>query len=46
MWHDMASRELLATSFTNWIANYVSDLESGVYTISNDIGWGGIVRND
>jgi cell wall assembly regulator SMI1 len=46
MWHDMPNRDLLATSLKNWIDNYVTDLQSGVYTISDDVGWGGIVKKD
>ncbi len=44
MWHDVPERELIATSFRDWIYDYINDLESGVYESSNDIGWGGIVR--
>ena len=46
MLHDLPDRELIAPSFSSWINNYVTDLESGVYTISNDIGFGGIVKKE
>jgi cell wall assembly regulator SMI1 len=46
MWHDHPRRELIASSFREWIDNYTSDLENGIYTSSNDIGWGGIVKQE
>ncbi|MBL7738756.1 MAG: SMI1/KNR4 family protein [Chitinophagaceae bacterium] len=46
MWHDDPSRELIATSFRDWIYTYINDLGKGVYETSDDIGWGGIVRKD
>ena len=44
MWHDSAERELIASSFKEWISNYVSDLEKGNYVYSED--WGGIISKD
>lgn len=46
MWHDDPSRELIASSFAEWISNYIKDLENGVYEPSDDIGWGGIVKKE
>ncbi|PCI94580.1 MAG: molybdenum cofactor biosynthesis protein MoeA [Flavobacteriales bacterium] len=42
MWHDSEERELIATSFSEWIQNYVDGLETGAYRYSND--WGGIIN--
>ena len=42
MWHDSAERELIAHSFSEWIENYVNDLENGEYCYSDD--WGGIIN--
>lgn len=43
MWHDMSERELLGNSFSEWILNYVSGLEAGVYVYTEQ--WG-IVQKD
>ena len=44
MWHDSAERELVASSFKEWISDYVTGLEKGKYVYSKD--WGGIVDKD
>ena len=44
MWHDSAERELVASSFKEWISNYVNDLEKGKYVYSED--WGGIINKE
>ncbi|MBF9141347.1 SMI1/KNR4 family protein [Hymenobacter properus] len=36
MWHDDAERTLLASSFTEWITDYVQALEAGQYVFSED----------
>jgi len=46
MCHDDARRDLISPSFKQWINEYISDLENGVYEASNDIGWGGVVRKE
>jgi cell wall assembly regulator SMI1 len=46
MWHDDPARELIASSFKEWIETYVTDLEKGVYESSNSIGWGGILKKE
>ena len=46
MLHDHPDRELISPSFRQWITDYTNDLENGLYTTSNDIGWGGVVRRD
>lgn len=38
MWHDDATRELLANNFTEWIRAYTDDLEKGNYVFSDDYG--------
>ncbi len=38
MCHDDASRELVATSFNDWIEKYVEDLEKDNYEFSDSIG--------
>ena len=42
MWHDSEERELIATSFSEWIQNYVNGLETGAYRYSDY--WGGIIN--
>ncbi|MEM6300080.1 MAG: SMI1/KNR4 family protein [Bacteroidota bacterium] len=44
MWHDSAERELIASSFKEWISDYVNNLEDGQYVYSED--WGGIINKD
>lgn len=44
MWHDDASRPIVAASFSEWIDAYVLDLEKGAYAPSNNLGWGGIIK--
>lgn len=44
MLHDDPSRELIASSFHEWIEKYISDLKSGAYISSDDIGWGGVIK--
>lgn len=44
MWHDDAERPLVATSFTEWLAQYVAGLEAGDYAFSED--YDGIVAVD
>jgi len=46
MWHDDPQRELVSSSFRQWIYDYIADLENNVYEASDDIGWGGVVRKD
>ena len=46
MYHDDPSRELIAPSFRSWIETYTTDLENGVYVPSDDIGWGGIIKQE
>lgn len=46
MWHDVPERELIAPSFSQWISEYVNDLENNLYVPSDDIGWGGIVLEE
>ena len=46
MYHDDPGRELIAPSFRSWIEAYVTDLENGVYVPSDDIGWGGIIKQE
>ena len=36
MWHDDAERPLLATSLTEWLTQYITALEAGEYTFSED----------
>jgi cell wall assembly regulator SMI1 len=31
MWHDSSNRELYASSFKEWINNYLNDLEQGKF---------------
>lgn len=38
VWHDDPLRELLADSFTEWIQDYVSQLENNEFTYSEDFG--------
>lgn len=38
MWHDDATRELLANNFTEWITAYTDDLEKGNFVFSDDYG--------
>lgn len=44
MYHDDPERTLVSSSFSEWIYNYIEDLENNVYEPSDDIGWGGIVK--
>ncbi len=44
MWHDDSERTLLAASFSEWITQYVTDLEAGKYVFSE--AYYGIVRVD
>lgn len=44
MRHDDPQRELISSSFREWIDDYVADLENNVYEASDDMGWGGVVR--
>ena len=44
MWHDDAERPLLASSFTEWITQYITALEAGEYVFSED--YDGIVSVD
>lgn len=44
MWHDSSERELIASSFKEWIAKYVRALEKGKYVYSED--WGGIINKE
>jgi len=44
MWHDSAERELVSSSFKEWISKYVNELEKGKYVYSED--WGGIINNE
>ena len=43
MWHDSAYTELYATSFTDYISNYIIGLETGKYVYAKD--WG-LVEKD
>ncbi len=38
MWHDSGYRELYATSFSDYISNYITSLENGKYIYAKD--WG------
>lgn len=42
MWHDAPERELVASSFREWISGYIGAVEQGEYVYSED--WGGIVN--
>lgn len=44
MWHDDSERPLLAASFSEWITQYVTDLEAGKYMFSE--AYHSIVRVD
>ncbi|MEH2230815.1 MAG: SMI1/KNR4 family protein [Nostoc sp.] len=44
MWHDNDIRELVASSFQNWLEEYATGLESGQYVFSHE--YGGIVKAD
>jgi cell wall assembly regulator SMI1 len=44
MWHDMAEREVQASSFHEWLDRYVRAVLSGRYVYSDDFG--GLVRAD
>ncbi|MFN6461200.1 MAG: hypothetical protein RMZ41_005065 [Nostoc sp. DedVER02] len=43
MWHDNDIRELVASSFQNWLEEYATALESGQYVFHE---YGGIVKAD
>lgn len=42
MWHDSDERELVASSFKEWLSVYADDLESGAYCYSEE--YGGIIE--
>ncbi len=44
MWHDDGKRELVASSFQNWLDEYATGLESGQYVFSHK--YGGIFKAD
>jgi cell wall assembly regulator SMI1 len=44
MWHDDSERTLLAVSFSEWITQYITALETGEYVFSED--YDGIVSAD
>ncbi|RAJ85850.1 cell wall assembly regulator SMI1 [Chitinophaga dinghuensis] len=43
MWHDDTHREVIASSFEDWVKNYITSLENGEYVYQKK--WG-IVRKD
>jgi cell wall assembly regulator SMI1 len=43
MWHDSAYRELYASSFGEFISNYISGLETGKYVYAKEFG---VVKKD
>lgn len=45
MWHDEESRELIASSFTEFMTSFADDLEQGKY-VSDEDGWGGLVKKE
>ncbi len=46
MWHDDPARDLVASSFSEWIHTYANDLENGLYVFSNNNSHGGISRKE
>lgn len=42
VWHDMSERPILASSFSEWLIAFTSDLKANVYVYSQD--YGGIVK--
>ncbi|MEH2143178.1 SMI1/KNR4 family protein [Nostoc sp.] len=44
MWHDEGERELVASSFQNWLEEYATGLESDQYVFSHE--YGGIVNTN
>ena len=42
IWHDSSERELIATSFTEWIEEFAEDLSNEEYVYSKE--WGGVIH--